>query len=90
MSAWTSSGAINGYCAHGQSPCTGNPSEQLAACLASEHHYCAHGIDARTSTKEGSHKCPYCRGVTRRERNPDTWRPRRPDIALPATDLEDR
>jgi hypothetical protein len=82
MTAWTSA-AINGFCPHGSSPCRGDPTRQLAACHASEHHFCAHGIDARDSTSEGQHRCPYCRGVTRREKNRDTWRPRRTDIALP-------
>jgi hypothetical protein len=75
--------ATTGYCVHAQSPCRGDPDRQLPACLASEHHYCGHGVDSRQVTSDGQPRCSYCRGVTRREKNRDTWRPRRPDIALP-------
>lgn len=81
MTVWAA-GASTGYCVHGTSPCIGDPTRQLPACLPTEHHYCAHGIDARRSTSDGQHMCPYCRGVTRRTANPSTWRPRRRDIAL--------
>ena len=79
MSTWTAP-AATGYCSHGQSPCTGDPTRDLAACLPAEHHHCGHGVDARRVTRDGAHTCPYCRGVTRRSKNLETWRPaRRPD-----------
>ena len=69
--------AMTGYCTHGSSPCTGNPTADVAPCLPTEHHYCGHGYNAKQATNDGQPRCPYCRGVTRRERNPDTYRPRR-------------
>ena len=83
---WTA-GAATGYCEHGKSPCQGSPERQLAACHASEHRFCAHGVDARATTKDGEIRCSYCRGVTRRFRNADTWRPAR-TIAQPAPEPE--
>jgi hypothetical protein len=61
------------YCPHGAYPCVGNPDRGLPPCTASEHHYCAHGYDQRLQTSEHEPRCPDCRGVTARQRNPDTY-----------------
>ncbi len=65
------------FCPHGQNPCIGNPDRGIPPCHPGEYIYCAHGIDDRALTKDTDSRCPYCRGVTRKERNRDTWRPRR-------------
>ena len=75
--AWRSAPAATGYCPHGAPLCTGNPAQGVAPCLPIDHHYCGHGYDANLATKDGQPRCPDCRGVTRRERNPDTYRRRR-------------
>lgn len=72
------------YCLHGQAPCTGNPTTNLAPCLPTEHHYCSHGYDTRRATSDGQPRCPHCRGVTRAHANPDTYRRRRDNTHQPA------
>ena len=73
VTAWRSAPAT-GYCPHGAALCVGNPDQGIAPCLATEHHYCGHGYDHDLTTKDGNPRCPHCRGVTRRQRNPDTYR----------------
>ena len=72
--AWRSAPATTGYCPHGLVICQGNPAQGVAPCLPGEHHYCGHGYDTRLTTKDGQPRCPHCRGVTRQQRNPDTYR----------------
>jgi hypothetical protein len=69
LDGW-SAGATR-YCTHGspEPACGGGP--LIAACLPADYRYCAHGVQLW-----GDH-CAYCRGVTRRQRNPDTWQPPR-------------
>jgi hypothetical protein len=79
--------APTGYCPHGNVACTGNPDQGIAPCLPGDHHYCGHGYDAAMATKDGQPRCPHCRGVTRRQRNPETYRRWR-DTAQPALNEE--
>jgi len=66
--------ALTRYCAHGspEPACEGD--RRYAPCLPGEFTYCAHGIDTRARTKDAEPSCSYCRGITRRYRNPGTWR----------------
>jgi hypothetical protein len=66
--------AATGYCQHGRSHCEGDLTKGIAGCLPGEFNYCAHGVFTGRSTTSGEHRCPYCRGVTRMERNRDTYR----------------
>lgn len=67
------------YCPHGspQPACDGD--RLSAPCLDGEYVYCVHGVDLRRQTRNGEPHCPWCRGITRRQRNPSTWR--RPRLA---------
>lgn len=62
------------YCPHGEPEPLCDGGRGAAPCLSAEYVYCAHGVDSRQRTKEGEARCAYCRGITRRYRNPDTWR----------------
>ena len=73
------------FCVHGQPEPMCEGTRLTAPCLPSEYTYCAHGVDQRKRTKDGASHCSYCRGVTRRHANPDTWRPPGPSGA-PAPD----
>jgi hypothetical protein len=79
--------AATGYCQHGLPVCNGNPNQGVAPCLPSEHHYCGHGYDHDLATKDGQPRCPHCRGITRPQRNRDTYRPWR-DRRQPAITTE--
>lgn len=73
----TTVATIGGWCQHGERPCGGNPDSGLAPCAGSDHHYCPHGWDARRQTTDHEPRCPTCRGITRPQRNRDTYRPAR-------------
>jgi hypothetical protein len=73
-SAATSDGAtrfLSGdtFCEHGQArgQCSGGT--HWAACTPGQYVYCQHGVDARAYTVDNQARCPFCRGVTRRDRN---------------------
>ena len=66
------------YCPHGAHPCAGNPTSGLPPCAADEHRYCPHGIDQKRTTKDHDPRCAYCRGVSARKKNPDTYSPHMP------------
>lgn len=53
-------------------------SSRTAPCASSEYTYCAHGVDTRKLTRDNQPRCAYCRGVSRRIANKDTWRPLAP------------
>ena len=74
LDGWRSADARARYCQHGcpEPSCDGD--RRYAPCLPGEYVYCAHGVDGRAVTKAGEPSCSYCRGITRRYRNPDTWR----------------
>ena len=89
--AWRSAPATTGYCPHGLVICQGNPAQGVAPCLSGEHHYCGHGYDTRITTKDGQPRCPHCRGITRQQRNRDTYRRwRDPNQTAIAEPLEER
>jgi hypothetical protein len=67
-----------GYCTHGSTFCVGSPDRGLPPCLPSEHIYCAHGVDQRTTTSRFEQRCPYCRGVRASQVNRTTYNPRIP------------
>lgn len=75
LDGWGS--ALTRYCQHGdpEGTCTG--ARGYAPCAQDEYTYCQHGGDIRATTKEGAPRCPWCRGVTRKQRNRDTWQPPR-------------
>lgn len=58
------------YCPHGslQPSCDGGRAS-APACLPDEYRYCQHGVDLTLETRSGHLRCPYCRGVNRREAN---------------------
>jgi len=66
------------YCIHGSPLPMCEGTRLTAPCLPSEYVYCQHGVDQRKRTTKGESHCSYCRGITRRFRNPDTWRPPAP------------
>ena len=90
--AWRYAPAATGYCTHGQPMCTGNADQGVAPCLPGEHHYCGHGYDTQLATKDRQPRCPHCRGITRQQRNRDTYRrwrdPNQTAIANPADSTE--
>lgn len=69
---------IEGWCPHGHRPCLGAPDRGLEPCLASEHHYCPHGVDNHLATSDHQHRCPYCRGIQASTTNRGTYNPRTP------------
>jgi len=73
LDGWRAAAQLR-YCAHG-APLPACDGDRLSApCLESEYVFCAHGADSRKLTRNCEACCPWCRGITRRYRNPDTWR----------------
>jgi hypothetical protein len=81
---WTGE-AQNGYCPHGEVICPGDPDKGLAGCGPGDYHYCGHGFDARLTTSDGQPRCSFCRGVSREQRNRETFSRRRVAAAPPVT-----
>jgi hypothetical protein len=73
LDGWRSD-ALTRYCAHGSPEPSCEGDRCYAPCLPTEYVYCAHGIDARARTSTDEPRCAWCRGITRRLRNPSTWR----------------
>ena len=77
LDGWGS--ALTRYCQHGDVPggCLGSRGNGYLPCGPDEYVYCLHGADSRMQTREGAPRCSWCRGVTRRQANRDTWQPPR-------------
>jgi hypothetical protein len=72
------------YCPHGcpLPSCQGSVASGVAPCADGDYRYCAHGVPLKV-TRDGQPLCAACRGVSRRQRNPDTWQPiRHPVLVL--------
>jgi hypothetical protein len=76
LDGWRS--ALARYCEHGNSDAGGcEGGRGYGPCAPGEFVYCAHGVDVRMVTKDGSPCCAWCRGVSRRQANRSTYYPPR-------------
>lgn len=76
VDGWRS--ALARYCSHGCAEASGcEGGRGFGPCGPGEFIYCPHGVDARKATRDGAPHCAWCRGVTRRQANRDTWQPPR-------------
>jgi len=58
------------FCAHGRPIGTACDLPPATRCRPADYVFCAHGVSVSTATVDGAPCCAYCRGVTRRDRNP--------------------
>jgi hypothetical protein len=57
------------YCVHGRPIGTECDLSKAFRCAPTDYLYCPHGVNVATTTVDGAPRCPYCRGVTRHDRN---------------------
>lgn len=74
LDGWRSADARAKCCVHGHPEPACDGDRRWAPCLPTEYVYCQHGVDMRSRTRDSEPRCCYCRGITRRQRNPATWR----------------
>jgi len=51
-----------------------DPGAMVGEPRGAERTDCGHGYDTQLATKDGQPRCPHCRGITRQQRNRDTYR----------------
>jgi len=57
------------FCAHGRPIGTECDLPPAHRCAPTDYLFCAHGVSMIPTTVDGAVICPYCRGVTRHDRN---------------------